>query len=134
MIEFLEGHPLWNGRDEIFIRKAFPEEEAQFDASQARAIKDEEIDEDDDWTQWTQRLTPTIAQGARPILFGRMRVGMCPTRRAPARDASNELAGNPALAGGGSGDGDRRRLRGLRPRRDRAEKSGLAERQHPMSN
>jgi hypothetical protein len=36
-------------RDEIFIRKAFPEEEAQFDASQARAIKDKEIDVDDGW-------------------------------------------------------------------------------------
>jgi hypothetical protein len=44
-----EGHPLWNGTDEIFVRKAFPAEEAQFDASQARAIKNKEIDEDDDW-------------------------------------------------------------------------------------
>ena len=41
-----EGHPLWNGTDEILVR---PAEEAQFDASQARAIKDKEIDEDDDW-------------------------------------------------------------------------------------
>ena len=35
--------------DEILIRKAFPAEETQFDASQARAIKDKEIDEHDDW-------------------------------------------------------------------------------------
>ena len=52
-----EGHPLWNGRDEIFIRKAFPEEEAQFDASQARAIKDKEIDEDDDWLTFLVPVT-----------------------------------------------------------------------------
>ena len=52
-----EGHPLWNGRDEIFIRKAFPEEEAQFDASQARAIKDDEIDEDDDWLMFLVAVT-----------------------------------------------------------------------------
>ena len=44
-----EGHPLWNGTDEIFVRKAFPAEEAQFGASQARAIKDKEVDENDDW-------------------------------------------------------------------------------------
>jgi hypothetical protein len=52
-----EGHPLWNGKDQIFIRKAFPEEEAQFDASQARAIKDEEIDEDDDWLMFLVPVT-----------------------------------------------------------------------------
>jgi hypothetical protein len=52
-----EGNPLWNGRDEIFIRKAFPEEEAQFDASQARAIKDKEIDEDDDWLMFLVPVT-----------------------------------------------------------------------------
>jgi hypothetical protein len=49
-----EGHPLWNGRDEIFIRKAFPAEEAQFDASQKRAIKGKEIGADD----WLMFLVP----------------------------------------------------------------------------
>jgi hypothetical protein len=44
-----EGQPLWNGADEILVRKALPAEEAQFGASQARAIKDKEIDENDDW-------------------------------------------------------------------------------------
>jgi hypothetical protein len=52
-----EGHPLWNGKDEIFIRKAFPAEEAQFDAPQARAIKDKEIDEDDDWLMFLVPVT-----------------------------------------------------------------------------
>jgi hypothetical protein len=52
-----EGHPLWNGRDEIFIRNALPAEEAQFDASQARAIKDKEIDEADDWLMFLVPVT-----------------------------------------------------------------------------
>src|SRR5262245_41410586 len=52
-----EGHPLWNGRDEIFIRKAFPAEESQFEASQARAIEDKEIDEDDDWLMFLVPVT-----------------------------------------------------------------------------
>src|ERR1700746_240515 len=43
-----EGQPLWNGADEILVRKALPAEEAQFGASQARAIKDKEIPVDDD--------------------------------------------------------------------------------------
>ena len=55
-----EGHPLWNGRDEIFIRKAFPEEKAQFDASQAHAIKAREIDEDDDWLMFLVPVTDPI--------------------------------------------------------------------------
>ena len=52
-----EGHPLWNGRDEIFIRKAFSTEESQFEASQARAIKDKEIDEKDDWLMFLVPVT-----------------------------------------------------------------------------
>ena len=52
-----EGHRLWNGRDEIFVRKAFPAEEGQFGASQARAIKDKEIDEDDDWLMFLIPVT-----------------------------------------------------------------------------
>src|SRR5262245_39102499 len=50
-----EGHPLWNGRDEIFIRKAFPAEESQFEASQARAI--EYRDENDDWLMFLVPVT-----------------------------------------------------------------------------
>jgi hypothetical protein len=52
-----EGHPLWNGRDKISVRKAFPAEEAQFAASQARAIKDKEIDEDDNWLMFLVTVT-----------------------------------------------------------------------------
>ena len=75
-----EGHPLWNGRDEIFVRKAIPAEETQFGASQARAIKDKEIDEDDDWlmflvpvTDPTDDFDPYDAPGAErcyPVLTG----------------------------------------------------------------
>jgi len=52
-----EGRQLWNGTDEIFIRKAFPAEEAQFDASRARAIKDKQIDENDDWLMFLVPVT-----------------------------------------------------------------------------
>src|SRR5215475_9333269 len=55
-----EGHPLWNGTDEIFVRKAFPAEEAQFNASQARAINEKEIDEDDDWLMFLVPVTDPI--------------------------------------------------------------------------
>jgi hypothetical protein len=55
-----EGHPRWNGRDKIFIRKAFPAEEAQFDASQNRAIKDKEIDGTDDWLMFLVPVTEPI--------------------------------------------------------------------------
>jgi hypothetical protein len=52
-----EGHPLWNGTDGIFVREAFPAEEAQFNASQARAISEKEIDEDDDWLMFFVPVT-----------------------------------------------------------------------------
>jgi hypothetical protein len=52
-----EGQPLWNGADEILVRKALPAEEAQFDASRARAIKDKEIDVDDDWLMFLVPVT-----------------------------------------------------------------------------
>jgi len=55
-----EGRPLWNGTDEIFVRKAFPAEEAQFNASQARAISEKEIDEDDDWLMFLVPVTDPI--------------------------------------------------------------------------
>jgi hypothetical protein len=49
--------PLWNGADEILVRKALPAEEAQFGASQVRAIKDKEIDVDDDWLMFLVPVT-----------------------------------------------------------------------------
>src|ERR1700757_710226 len=52
-----EGQPLWNGADEILVRKALPAEEAQFGASQARAIKDKEIHVDDDWLMFLVPVT-----------------------------------------------------------------------------
>src|SRR5437763_16098483 len=70
-----EGRPLWNGTDEIFVRKAFPAEEAQFNASQARAISEKEIDEDDDWLMFLVPVTDPIgdfdpydAQAAERVL------------------------------------------------------------------
>ena len=55
-----EGQPLWNGADEILVRKALSVEEAQFDASRAQAIKDKEIDVDDDWLMFLVSLTDPI--------------------------------------------------------------------------
>jgi len=52
-----EGRPLWEGTDKILVRKAFPAEEAQFNASQARAISEKEIDEDDDWLMFLVPVT-----------------------------------------------------------------------------
>ena len=52
-----EGRPLWDGTDKILVRKAFPAEEAQFNASQARAISEKEIDEDDDWLMFLVPVT-----------------------------------------------------------------------------
>ena len=55
-----EGRPLWDGTDKILVRKAFPAEEAQFNASQARAISEKEIDEDDDWLMFLVAVTDPI--------------------------------------------------------------------------
>ena len=52
-----EGRPLWDGTDKILVRKAFPAEEAQFNASQARAISEKEIDEEDDWLMFLVPVT-----------------------------------------------------------------------------
>jgi hypothetical protein len=52
-----EGQPLWNGADEILIRKALLAEEVQYGASRARAIKDKEIDVDDDWLMFLVSVT-----------------------------------------------------------------------------
>jgi hypothetical protein len=53
VLENQEGTALWNGSDEIFVREAFPEEQAKFSASQARAINTDEIDgEDDVWLMY----------------------------------------------------------------------------------
>jgi|ERR1700746_1603702 hypothetical protein len=41
----------------FLVRKALPAEEAQFGASQARAIKDKEIHVDDDWLMFLVPVT-----------------------------------------------------------------------------
>jgi hypothetical protein len=89
-----EGNPLWNGRDEIFIRKAFPEEEAQFDASQARAIKDKEIDEDDDWLMFLVPVTdPTDDFDPYDSPGGWSSLARCPAR--PVRTTSGQVGATP---------------------------------------
>ena len=69
-----EGKPLWNGTDDIFIREAFPEEQATFKASQARAIKDEEIeDEDDEWVLFLVPVTDPTGRWQSPARRWRAR-------------------------------------------------------------
>jgi hypothetical protein len=69
-----EGKPLWNGTDDIFIREAFPEEQATFKATQARAIKDEEIeDEDDEWVLFLVPVTDPTGRWQSPARRWRAR-------------------------------------------------------------
>jgi hypothetical protein len=42
-----EGKPLWDGQSELFIRDAFPEEQEQWRKSQAIAVKEGELDNDE---------------------------------------------------------------------------------------
>jgi hypothetical protein len=44
-----EGQPLWNGSEELFIRRAFPEEVAKFEAAYARALKAGDAEEDSEY-------------------------------------------------------------------------------------
>ena len=56
-----QGKRLWNGSDELLLREAFPEEHARFAASQARAIHDEEVeDEDDTWVLFLVPVTDPL--------------------------------------------------------------------------
>ncbi len=50
------GKPLRDGEAELFVRDAFPEEQARWQASQARASRDGEIEEEDD--PWVLFLVP----------------------------------------------------------------------------
>jgi hypothetical protein len=52
-----EGTPLWNGTDEIFVREAYPEEKARFDASCAQAVHDEEAEDENDWLMFLIPVT-----------------------------------------------------------------------------
>ena len=55
-----EGQPLWNGKDEIFLREAFPEERAEFGASQSWATQERKIEDEDDWLMY---LVPVVERG-----------------------------------------------------------------------
>ena len=56
-----QGKRLWNGIDELLLREAFPEEHARFAASQARAIHDGEVeDEDDTWVLFLVPVTDPL--------------------------------------------------------------------------
>jgi hypothetical protein len=58
MVLATEGVPLWDGVTNIDIRQAFPEEEAKWRASRARAIRRGNIEETDDaWISFLVALT-----------------------------------------------------------------------------
>jgi hypothetical protein len=56
----LAREALWDGQSELFIRDAFPEEQEQWRKSQAIAIREGEIDDDDaeDWVHFLVALDP----------------------------------------------------------------------------
>ena len=58
MVLETDGKPLWDGKSEIYVRKAFPEEDAQHEASMTRAIREGEIDDEDD--RWVLYLVPVF--------------------------------------------------------------------------
>jgi hypothetical protein len=53
-----EGEPLWDGNAELYIRDAYPEEQARWQASQVRALMDGEIEDEDE--SWVLFLVPVI--------------------------------------------------------------------------
>jgi hypothetical protein len=40
------GKPLWDGKSELFVREAFPEEEQKWAASKAQAVRSGELEDD----------------------------------------------------------------------------------------
>jgi hypothetical protein len=53
-----EGKPLWDGKSELFIRDAFPEEQEKWAASKAQAVRSEEWKNDEE--AWVLFLVPLI--------------------------------------------------------------------------
>jgi hypothetical protein len=51
-----DGAPLWNGKDELVVRRSSPEEEARQESSRAEAKAEGAIDGDDD--EWITFLVP----------------------------------------------------------------------------
>ena len=58
MVLATDGLPLWDGMADIQVRPAFPEEEARWRASRAKAIRHGNIErEDDTWIAFLVALT-----------------------------------------------------------------------------
>jgi hypothetical protein len=53
-----DGKPLWDGSSELFVREAFPEEQHKWRASQVRAMRSGEID--NEASMWVVFLVPVI--------------------------------------------------------------------------
>jgi len=66
MVLATDGLPLWDGMADIQVRPAFPEEEARWRASRAKAIRHGNIErEDDTWIAFLVALTDDAARRAR---------------------------------------------------------------------
>jgi hypothetical protein len=63
MVLIRDGKPLWNGSSALFVREAFPEEQEKWRASQVRAMRAGEIDNEEDmWVLFLVAVTdPTDA-------------------------------------------------------------------------
>jgi hypothetical protein len=56
MVLMYDGKPLWDGSSGLFVREAFPEEQERWRASQVRAMRAGEIDDEEE--MWVFFLVP----------------------------------------------------------------------------
>jgi hypothetical protein len=56
LLEGQDGRPLWDGRDEIYVREADPEEAKRWKSSFTEATQDGDAEDDDDWVIYLVRL------------------------------------------------------------------------------
>lgn len=55
-----DGPPLWDGKTEIFLRIAFPEERERWAASQQLAMRSGSLDDDEEDDSWVVYLVPVV--------------------------------------------------------------------------
>jgi hypothetical protein len=52
MVLLSDGSPLWNGREEILVRQARPAEDARWQRSRAKALRNGDFDLEDEAEPW----------------------------------------------------------------------------------
>jgi hypothetical protein len=64
MVLIHDGKPLWDGSSELFVREAFPEEQEKWRASQVRAMRSGEIDNEQAmWVLFLVSVTDPTDEG-----------------------------------------------------------------------